>query len=101
MSVGIILKAQQAEAVLEKGQAVLIGRPQVAIQSTIAHHWAHDLGTNRRFEDWSPEFGWWLEKRSRTMEGFATPAGVVTRRSCLRRQQQSQCPKSAPINITS
>ena len=31
MSVGIILKAQQAEAVLEKGQAVLIGRPPVAI----------------------------------------------------------------------
>jgi hypothetical protein len=47
----------------------------------LAHHWAHDLGINRRFEDWSPEYGWWLEKRIRTMEGFATPTGVVTRRS--------------------
>jgi 2,4-dienoyl-CoA reductase-like NADH-dependent reductase (Old Yellow Enzyme family) len=40
----------------------------------------HDLGINRRFEDWSPEYGWWLEKRIRTMEGFATPTGMVTRR---------------------
>src|ERR1700757_2952636 len=46
----------------------------------IAHHWAHDLGINGRFEDWAPEYGWWLEKRIRTMEGFATPTGAVVRR---------------------
>jgi hypothetical protein len=46
----------------------------------MAVHWAHDLGINRRFEDWTPEYGWWLEKRIRTMEGFATPTGVVIRR---------------------
>jgi 2,4-dienoyl-CoA reductase-like NADH-dependent reductase (Old Yellow Enzyme family) len=82
MAVGIILEAQQAEAILEKGQADLIavGR-QSQYNPNIAHHWAHDLGINRRFEDWSPEFGWWLEKRIRTMEGFATPTGVVMRRS--------------------
>ncbi len=81
MAVGIILEAHQAEAILEKGQADLIavGR-QSQFNPNIAHHWAHDLGVNRRFEDWSPEFGWWLEKRIRTMEGFATPTGVVTRR---------------------
>jgi hypothetical protein len=44
-----------------------------------AQHWAHDLGLNRKFEDWTPEFGWWLEKRIRTIEGFATPTGVVKR----------------------
>jgi len=81
MAVGIILEAQQAEAILAQGQADLIavGR-QSQFNPNIAHHWAHDLGINRRFEDWSPEFGWWLEKRIRTMEGFATPTGVVTRR---------------------
>ena len=80
MAVGIILEAQQAEAILEKGQADLIavGR-QSQFNPNIAHHWAHDLGINRRFEDWSPEYGWWLEKRIRTMDGFATPTGVVTR----------------------
>jgi 2,4-dienoyl-CoA reductase-like NADH-dependent reductase (Old Yellow Enzyme family) len=81
MAVGIILEAQQAESILESGQAdlIAIGR-QSQYNPNIAHHWAHDLGINRRFEDWSPEFGWWLEKRINTMDGFATPTGVVTRR---------------------
>jgi 2,4-dienoyl-CoA reductase-like NADH-dependent reductase (Old Yellow Enzyme family) len=80
MAVGIILEAQQAEAILQKGQADLIavGR-QSQFNPNIAQHWAHDLGINRKFEDWTPEFGWWLEKRIRTIEGFATPTGVVTR----------------------
>ena len=81
MAVGIILEAQQAEAILQSGQAdlIAIGR-QSQFNPNIAHHWAHDLGLNTRFEDWSPEYGWWLEKRIRTLEGFATPTGVVTRR---------------------
>jgi 2,4-dienoyl-CoA reductase-like NADH-dependent reductase (Old Yellow Enzyme family) len=82
MAVGIILEAEQAETVLQNGQAdlVAIGR-QSQFDPNIAHHWAHDLGINRRFEDWTPEYGWWLEKRIRTLEGFATPTGAVTRGS--------------------
>jgi 2,4-dienoyl-CoA reductase-like NADH-dependent reductase (Old Yellow Enzyme family) len=82
MAVGIILQAQQADAILQNGQADLIavGR-QSQYNPNIAHHWAHELGINSRFEDWTPEYGWWLEKRIRTMEGFATPTGEVTRRS--------------------
>ena len=82
MAVGIILEAQQAETILQKGQAdlIAIGR-QSQFNPNIAHHFAHELGINARFEDWSPEFGWWLEKRIRTLEGFATPTGVVTNRS--------------------
>jgi 2,4-dienoyl-CoA reductase-like NADH-dependent reductase (Old Yellow Enzyme family) len=78
MAVGIILEAQQAEAILRNGQAdlIAIGR-QSQFNPNIAQHWAHDLGINRKFEDWTPEFGWWLEKRIRTIEGFATPTGVV------------------------
>ena len=81
MAVGIILEAQQAEAILENGQAdlIAIGR-QSQFNPNIAQHWAHELGINTRFEDWSPEFGWWLEKRIRTLDGFATPTGVVTHR---------------------
>jgi 2,4-dienoyl-CoA reductase-like NADH-dependent reductase (Old Yellow Enzyme family) len=80
MAVGIILEAQQAESILENGQADLIavGR-QSQFNPNIAQHWAHDLGINRKFEDWTPEFGWWLEKRIRTIEGFATPTGVIKR----------------------
>lgn len=82
MAVGIILEAQQAEAILQNGQAdlIAIGR-QSQFNPNIAQHWAHDLGINTRFEDWSPEYGWWLEKRIRTLEGFATATGVVTKRA--------------------
>jgi 2,4-dienoyl-CoA reductase-like NADH-dependent reductase (Old Yellow Enzyme family) len=80
MAVGIILEAEQAEAILQNGKADLIavGR-QSQFNPNIAQHWAHDLGINRRFEDWTPEYGWWLEKRIRTIEGFATPTGIVKR----------------------
>jgi 2,4-dienoyl-CoA reductase-like NADH-dependent reductase (Old Yellow Enzyme family) len=81
MAVGIILEARQAEAILQNKQADLIavGR-QAQFNPNLALHWEHELGINTRFEDWSPEFGWWLEKRIRTLEGFATPTGVVTHR---------------------
>ena len=80
MAVGIILEAQQAQAILENGQADLIavGR-QSQFNPNIAQHWAHDLGINGKFEDWAPEYGWWLEKRTRTIEEFATPTGIVKR----------------------
>jgi 2,4-dienoyl-CoA reductase-like NADH-dependent reductase (Old Yellow Enzyme family) len=82
MAVGLILEAQQAEAIIVDGRAdlVAVGR-QSQYNPNIAHHWAHDLGINRRFEDWAPEYGWWLEKRIRTMEGFAMPTGALVRNS--------------------
>jgi 2,4-dienoyl-CoA reductase-like NADH-dependent reductase (Old Yellow Enzyme family) len=82
MAVGIILEAQQAEEILRHGQADLIavGR-QSQFNPNIAQHWAHDLGINEKFEDWTPEYGWWLEKRTRTIEGFATPTGIVKRQT--------------------
>lgn len=82
MAVGIILEAQQAEAILQNGQAdlIAIGR-QSQFNPNIAQHWAHDLGLNRKFEDWTPEFGWWLEKRIRTIETFASPTGIVKRQA--------------------
>ena len=80
MAVGIILEARQAEEILGNGQADLIavGR-QSQFNPNIAQHWAHDLGINEKFEDWTPEFGWWLDKRTRTIEGFATSTGIVKR----------------------
>lgn len=81
MAVGIILEGQQAETILQQGKADLIavGR-QAQFNPNVALHWAHELGINERFEHWHPEYGWWLEKRIRTLEGFATPTGVVTKR---------------------
>ena len=79
MAVGIILEGRQAEAILREGQAdfIAVGR-QAQFNPNIALHWAHDLGLNTKFEEWGPEYGWWLEKRIRTMQGFATPTGKLT-----------------------
>ena len=76
MAVGLILEAEQAEAILREGKAdlIAIGR-QAQFNPNLAHHWSHDLGLNTKFEDWGPEYGWWLEKRIRSMQGFATPTG--------------------------
>jgi 2,4-dienoyl-CoA reductase-like NADH-dependent reductase (Old Yellow Enzyme family) len=78
MAVGLILEAEQAEAILQKGEADLIavGR-QAQFNPNIALHWAHDLGLNAKFEDWPEEYGWWLDKRTRSMQGFATPTGKL------------------------
>ena len=83
MAVGIILEAQQAEAILQNGQADLIavGR-QSQFNPNIAHHWAHDLGINRKFEDWAPEYGWWLEKRFEPWKGSPRRRPQATDTGC-------------------
>jgi len=80
MAVGLILSAAQAEAILQEGKAdlIAIGR-QAQFNPNLALHWAHDLGLNQRFEEWPHEYGWWLEKRIRSMQGFATPTGQLTK----------------------
>jgi 2,4-dienoyl-CoA reductase-like NADH-dependent reductase (Old Yellow Enzyme family) len=82
MAVGLILEAAQAEAILREGKADLIavGR-QAQFNPNLALHWAHDLGLNTRFEEWGQEYGWWLEKRIRSMQGFATPTGRLIEKS--------------------
>ncbi|MFM9942206.1 MAG: NADH:flavin oxidoreductase/NADH oxidase [Hyphomicrobiaceae bacterium] len=79
MAVGLILEAAQAEQILRDGHAdlIAIGR-QAQFNPNLALHWEHDLGLNQRFEDWPEEYGWWLEKRIRSMQGFATPTGKLT-----------------------
>jgi hypothetical protein len=68
----------EAAAPAEAADLIAVGR-QAQFNPNIAQHWAHDLGINGKFEDWTPEYGWWLEKRTRTIEAFATPTGIVKR----------------------
>ncbi|MEH2549876.1 2,4-dienoyl-CoA reductase-like NADH-dependent reductase (Old Yellow Enzyme family) [Bradyrhizobium sp. AZCC 2262] len=82
MVAGIILEAQQAEAILRNGQADLIGiARQSLFNPNVAHHWGHDLGINLQFEDWPYEHGFWLEKRKHTIQDYATPRGEITLRA--------------------
>ncbi len=78
MAVGLILAAEQAEQVLQEGKAdlIAIGR-QAQFNPNLPLHWSHDLGLNKKFETWPEEYGWWLDKRTRSMQGFATQTGQL------------------------
>jgi len=67
-AVGMIRTPAFAERILQEGRADLIclGR-QVLFDPFWAHHAAEVLGVNEGFEEWPPQYGWWLEKWSRAL----------------------------------
>lgn len=67
MAVGLIMEPQQAEAVLQAGQAdlIAIGR-QALYDPNWPLHAARALGGDPAdFERWPVQAGWWLERRER------------------------------------
>ena len=68
MAVGLILDGRQAEAVLRDGHADLIAIGRQALYDPFwALHAAQELGCDPGFTMWPAEYGWWLEKRSKTL----------------------------------
>ena len=68
MAVGLILDGPQAEAILQAGDADLIAIGRQALYEPFwALHAAQALGCDADFELWTPEYGWWLEKREHTL----------------------------------
>ncbi len=64
MAVGLILDGPQAEAILQAGDADLIAIGRQALYDPFwALHAAQELGCDASFEMWTPEYGWWLDKR--------------------------------------
>jgi 2,4-dienoyl-CoA reductase-like NADH-dependent reductase (Old Yellow Enzyme family) len=72
IAVGLITEAEQAEAVVAEGRAdiVAIGR-QALYEPNWPLHTAMALGVDPGFERWSPQYGWWLARR--TGHAGATP----------------------------
>jgi len=72
MAVGLIVHADQAEAILQKGQADLIALAREALYNP---NWPMDaaqkLGIDRRFELVPPPYSYWLSKRAATVPGMA------------------------------
>lgn len=81
MAVGLILEAQQAEAILQHGQADLIavGR-QALFDPNWPLHAELALGADNEFAAWPVQYGWWLDKRQKAMaaSGGDRPATVRT-----------------------
>ena len=71
MAVALILDGPQAEAILQEGSADLIAIGRQALYDPFwALHAAQELGCDSDFGLWTPEYGWWLEKRKNNLVGL-------------------------------
>jgi 2,4-dienoyl-CoA reductase-like NADH-dependent reductase (Old Yellow Enzyme family) len=71
MAVGLILDGPQAEAILQAGDADLIAIGRQALFDPVwALHAAQELGCDADFAMWTPEYGWWLDKRKNNLVGI-------------------------------
>ena len=71
-AVGLIVSPEQAEAVIAEGRAdlVAIGRealldPNWPVRAAVA------LGADVDWEQWPPQYGWWLSRRAKVLEAIA------------------------------
>jgi len=68
IAVGMILKADHAEEILEKGQADLIALGRELLFNP---NWAAQASVEMKgaagWQDWPEQFGWWLERRARQL----------------------------------
>lgn len=69
MAVGLIVHADQAEAILQSGQADLIALAREILYNP---NWpmdaAHKLGVAEKFALMPPQQGWWLDRREATVK---------------------------------
>ncbi len=64
MTHGLIIHAEQAEEILQAGQADLIGIAREALFDPYwPRHAAHALGADPDFAAWPEQYGWWLTRR--------------------------------------
>ena len=71
MAVGLILDGPQAEAILQAGDADLIAIGRQALYDPFwALHAAQELRCDADFAMWTPEYGWWLDKRKNNLVGL-------------------------------
>jgi 2,4-dienoyl-CoA reductase-like NADH-dependent reductase (Old Yellow Enzyme family) len=68
MAVGLILDGPQAEAILQAGDADLIAIGREALHNpNWALHAQAALGIDNGFADWPVQYGWWLDKRRKSL----------------------------------
>ncbi len=68
MAVGLILDGPQAEQILQNDEADLIAIGRQALYDPFwALHAAEALGCDPGFGMWPEEYGWWLDKRTRSL----------------------------------
>jgi 2,4-dienoyl-CoA reductase-like NADH-dependent reductase (Old Yellow Enzyme family) len=64
MTVGLVLKPDQADAAVRSGSADLVGIGREALYDPFwALHAARELGVDPDFQGWPEPYGWWLVRR--------------------------------------
>lgn len=75
MTVGLIRTAEEAEAVLQEGQADLVAvARELLYDPNWTLHAAETLGEDKDFSLWKPQFGWWLMRRGKALARLAQKA---------------------------
>ena len=75
-AVGLVLTAQQAEAIVVQGQAdlVAIGR-EALLDPNWPLHAALSLEADPGWDQWPAQYGWWLSQRAKVLEALAKESG--------------------------
>ncbi len=67
-AVGMITEPEHAEQILQEGRADLIAIGREALLDPFwAHHAAQKLDADPEFSKWPTQYGWWLNRRAKTM----------------------------------
>jgi 2,4-dienoyl-CoA reductase-like NADH-dependent reductase (Old Yellow Enzyme family) len=68
VAVGLITTGSQAELVLRSGQADLVA---IGREALVDPHWAvrvaTEMGLDPTYETWPKQYGWWLDRRARSV----------------------------------
>jgi len=65
-AVGLITEPEQAELILQTGQADLIAIGRAALNDPYwPRHAAQHFDLDKNFEKWPPQYGWWLDRRAK------------------------------------
>lgn len=74
IAVGLIMDAEQAESILQAGDADLIAIGRQALKNP---HWPLDatssLIKDHTYRLWPREYGWWLNKRDQNLDQYSKP----------------------------
>ncbi|MGE0736243.1 MAG: NADH:flavin oxidoreductase/NADH oxidase [Alphaproteobacteria bacterium] len=65
-AVGLILTADQAEQILQSDSADLVAIAREALNDPFwPRHAAAHFGVDEKYEQWPPQYGWWLSRRAK------------------------------------
>ena len=75
-AVGLVLTAQQAEAIVAQGQADLVA---IGREALLDPNWplnaALALNADPEWHQWPKQYGWWLSRRAKVLGALAQTSG--------------------------